>query len=166
MFRQRQLYHLFVGCILAFALASGTALPSPWLWQCRYATRVIASPSSVTSAEMPCHMSGRMMMSGTMPCCRPHVSTSQKSQNTPKDTSPNCNPVFIPTASLPAAQMHATDLHLSQHITPVFTSYAANVSAPFQVALTTPQQKRPPPNFNSSSLTCLNTLRPRAPPMA
>ena len=156
---------LIVG-LLAFSLVSGMALPSPWLWQCRHAARLVAGPFATPGGLMPCRMGGTMVP-GAMACCRvPRAARLPKSSAQRQSERPFCHPTLVPTASLPVAQISRARLSLRQHLATAFASNLLTTPTPFPWPAIEPQQPRPPPSYSLPGLCRLPTPGPRAPPFA
>jgi len=100
-FRFWQLVALFT----VVAVALGSLAQTTWLWQCRYASTVIASTAG-TTGQMPCRMVGANMSS--MPCCRHMLAPRHDAAGGAHLRAPACNPKLVAVAVNSAARTHET----------------------------------------------------------
>ena len=163
-------FQFLLAYLLAFVLASGAGLPSPWAWQCRHASQIVSGPPIVagpeagSSASMPCRGRARAAMA-SMPCCRAAgIQAAHSAFHRAAISEPACRPTLTRLAALPAAQTPQ-----KPNFPPLAAACAAGTlrtSPALPGPLPTPQLRRPPPSFAlpASPSRCL--LAPRAPPVA
>ncbi|MBV9851484.1 MAG: hypothetical protein JO250_17595 [Armatimonadetes bacterium] len=155
-----------LACLLAFSLVSGAAVPSPLLWRCRHATRVVPASFTAKPLSMPCRMGGGPM-SGAMPCCRiPHAAGAPNPSPLPAFGRPDCRPTLVPMASPPVARVQDAQTHLRQHLASALTPGLPRPPTPFPVPLTLPLQQRPPPLVGVFLSVAISLPSLRAPPAA
>jgi hypothetical protein len=156
--RPRLLLKSILALLLAVTVLSGSAAPTPWLWTCRHAGRLVAVPFAARSGEMPCGMpmdamghggiSMAAMGYGGMACCRHHALSANRLPGTRAAlTESVCHPVFVRTASLPAG------VQARNSLAPV-SSDAAAIPAHPQGTGASPlteslRKQRPPPDLPS-----------------
>jgi hypothetical protein len=155
---QRRL-KLLISCLLAVLLVSGTALPSPALWQCHHSASVVNAAFTAAPTVMPCRMSEPLMP--TMACC-----LSEHSPINPSFTPPPCHPTLIRLAILPALTCLNTQTRLRQNLVLLPSAFvlpaAFRPSAPIVLSL----RQRPPPTIGLSQFSLEHTPGLRAPPAA
>jgi len=83
------------------ALALGSLAQTTWLWQCRYASTVLASTAGMTR-QMPCRMVGADMAS--MPCCRHKLTAQGEVAGAARFQAPACDPKLVTVAVDAAAR--------------------------------------------------------------
>ena len=181
-FRRRQVYSSsmtrrplqlsFLACLLALLTACGSALPSPVLWQCHHAARILLAPLAVRPSAMPCRMTGMAMSHGPMACCpAPHAAPSREPAKTggalPEQAlgRPACDPTFTLLDAPPAAQVRPSQDPWGQHQAPSPLSGPPPAPSFYCAPTTLCHRQRPPPAglFLSDVLA---RPRLRAPPAA
>lgn len=162
MFSNRSIMRIVVW-MLALLFTGSSSLPSPWLWRCRHASRLVAAPFAAAEA-MPCGMLPGSMSSGNMACCRHHLQTlSNSSTKTVIMGAPACRPSFVKMASMPPAAQNDEQIRHraptgATASLPYVASYAPLTFAPITL------KQRPPPSCHLSRLASLTTAGLRAPP--
>ncbi len=153
--------------LLALLVVSGSALPSPMLWQCHHASMI--APFAARPAAMPCRMaSDSGMMRGRMACCpAPEIvptKTVRAASGTQEIRRPPCHPTLVALTNSPALPARVSHL-----LHPPLLMLALSGPLPAPLSLFTPVtlslRQRPPPDglFRSDALS---RPRLRAPPAA
>jgi hypothetical protein len=108
---QRRPIMSVLALILAVCLLGGSSLSDTWLWQCRHASRLIATASEASPNAMPCHMANMPMTA--MACCA-KISPVPSAQHGAVQTvhSAPCRPTLTQTAFLSPAVLSTADLDL------------------------------------------------------
>lgn len=162
----------FLACLLALLTACGSALPSPVLWQCHHAARIVLAPLAAWPSAMPCRMAGMAMSHGPMACCpAPHAAPSREAAKTggpPREQAlgrPACDPTFTLLDASPAAQVGPSQDQWGHHQAPSPLSGPLPALSFYCAPITLCHRQRPPPAglFLSDALA---RPRLRAPPAA
>ena len=156
---------MLLACLLALLTASGSALPSPVLWQCHHATQVVPASLAARSSAMPCDMGGHPMPMAGMACCAgSRLTLTKKTDSTGAQAlgRPACHPTYTALASSASAQGVGRRTEMGQRLA-LLPALNLTTSPLWPAPITVTLRQRPPPDglFRSDSLA---RPRLRAPP--
>ena len=154
-------FFLWLAFLLTLLVGSGSALPAAGVWQCQYASEIVAA--APVPGVMPCRMSRRPMpgMRG-MACC---ASRHQVVAPGAHLAAPGCHPTFTPLTAALGTVTEQSRVTLASTMAVVGEMLRGSFSlAPARLTLS--ERQRPPPDIRLLHSSCLAALCLRGPPSA
>lgn len=169
---RRRIQFSFLACFLVLLTVSGSALPSPLLWQCRHVGRIASASLAAKPGAMPCRMADMPMSHGAMACCPALPRVSSRKADARRGPSweqmigrPACDPTLISLASSATALLRSGQPQENPHPASSFPFGPLPAQILHSASLPVSLRQRPPPLglFLSDALA---RPRLRAPPTA